>query len=141
MRNKIDFLQDLASKVLYNPKNNCLEWQGCKDKDGYGKTCANYKHVRAHRLMYQEVYNKDITNSFICHRCDNPSCCNVLHLYEGDILTNAKDRRERRDNITDKIRKQAAKFYVESSLSYKDIAEIYNAKPMTIHTWVKKYYA
>jgi hypothetical protein len=32
----------------------------------------------------------------LLHRCDNPSCCNVRHLYEGTHAQNMKDRRERR---------------------------------------------
>lgn len=75
-------------------KNDCWEWQGYKDRDGYGRLHCNEtkKQISAHRFIYEFV--KDIKlskNIFICHNCDNSSCVNPNHLWEGTHEDNMKD--------------------------------------------------
>lgn len=76
----------------------CWEWSGARDRDGYG-ICGNRSgsegERRAHRFSY-ELHFGPITEGFIiCHRCDNPPCCNPAHLYLGTDADNATDRKDR----------------------------------------------
>lgn len=77
------------------PKESCWEWGGSKTFTGYGRVWIDGKHVYAHRLAW-ELTNGEIPKGMhICHRCDNPPCCNPEHLFLG---TDA-------DNTTDKMQK------------------------------------
>lgn len=71
--------------------DSCWIWRGCKDKDGYGLWTINYKQWRGHRFSFWVTHGKINTKSMICHTCDNPSCVNPDHLYEGNATTNNRD--------------------------------------------------
>jgi len=84
---KIFYKEFLKTKYVINENTGCWTWTGTTDNDGYG----GYNHQRAHRLFY-ELYKGTINNGFlICHTCDNPSCVNPDHLYEGTNQSNMDD--------------------------------------------------
>jgi len=92
---RTNILDNFFNNININKyKDNCWEWKGRKDKDGYG-LIAIRQNVRAHRFSY-EFHNKiSAGEMMICHKCDNPKCVNPDHLYAGTALDNARDRKER----------------------------------------------
>lgn len=72
----------------------CWNWQLAKDKDGYGVSKFNGKKIAAHRLSFYFATGK-LSELWILHKCDNPSCVNPKHLYEGTNRENVRDRTER----------------------------------------------
>jgi hypothetical protein len=63
-------------------------------KNGYGI----FNNHRAHRLSWEFYYDIITPGLLVCHKCDNPSCCNPEHLFLGTFLDNNRDRhRKNRD--------------------------------------------
>lgn len=72
--------------------NGCIEWQGTKNKTGYGKVRRRKigKDLLAHRYAYYLLHGY-FPQEYACHTCDNPSCCNPHHLFDGTNSENQKD--------------------------------------------------
>ena len=71
----------------------CWPWLGMRIR-GYGFIVATHhgKRVPAHRLAFEIAVGAPIpTGMSICHRCDNPPCCNPAHLFLGTQSDNARD--------------------------------------------------
>lgn len=71
----------------------CLEWQGRKHNQGYGVFYAKKtgKTILAHRAVYAEAHGPIPPKMFVCHKCDNPACVRLGHLYLGTIQDNNRD--------------------------------------------------
>lgn len=103
--------EKIAAKVAIHP-NGCWEWQGSLAAHGYGTVTFKkpiqeymrdlgvltgkslYNH-RAHRAAYALAYGQIASGEHICHRCDNPSCCNPAHLFAGTQSENMVDMLEK----------------------------------------------
>lgn len=70
--------------------NECWNFKGYKEK-GYGGFHFMGRPILAHRMAYL-LRNGDIPEGlYVCHTCDNPSCCNPNHLFTGTQLENMRD--------------------------------------------------
>jgi hypothetical protein len=74
---------------------NCWEWLGHKQQTGHGCWVKWGKRDKAYRWAYQFVIGPIPPKLFICHHCDNPSCCNPAHLYAGTHADNMRDMKDR----------------------------------------------
>lgn len=85
----------LLDGVHRNPANGCWEWHRHRSVKGYGKTSVGGSSRRisclAHRLSYALFCGPIPDEQFVCHRCDNPRCCNPVHLFPGDQQANMDD--------------------------------------------------
>jgi len=91
-------LKERLEEKLVPNANGCLEWIGNLDKDGYGLIRDGGKRLRTHRVAWMLHYGETPTLN-VLHKCDNPRCCRVDHLFLG---TNA-------DNVADKVSKGRAR--------------------------------
>ncbi len=58
----------------------CVLWQGCRDRDGYGARSVNGKRVFVHRWVYEQVHGPIPPGMTVDHLCRNPACYNLDHL-------------------------------------------------------------
>ena len=71
--------------------DNCIEFTG-NIKDGYGRySYGPNRGKRAHRVAWEEVNGVIPEGMFVCHKCDNPPCINIDHLFLGTPLDNMRD--------------------------------------------------
>ena len=78
--------------------NGCWIWKGHINKAGYGRIRRDHKDMSTHRYSWL-IHNGDIPkNMFICHKCDNPICCNPEHLFLGTPKDNSQDRKNKKRN-------------------------------------------
>lgn len=88
---------------------NCHVWIKSKTREGYGL----YHGQLAHRHIYMLTYGEESLNGlYVCHRCDNPSCVNIDHLFAGSPTDNVQDAiakgrfKTRRIEISDSLREK-----------------------------------
>lgn len=76
--------------------DDCWMWHGATGNGGYGRLGAGKGiQVRAHRAIWA-LENGPISPSLeVCHRCDNPPCCNPAHLFLGTHRANMSDMKEK----------------------------------------------
>lgn len=80
------------SKVSKGKKNDCWEWKAARLKSGYGVfMMPGNLTLRAHRIVSFLVDGPISEDLHVCHKCDNPSCCNPDHLFRGTRFDNLRD--------------------------------------------------
>jgi hypothetical protein len=73
----------------------CWPYIGCSLPKGYGRIKLACEFVtQASRATYM-LQTRTIPGRWqlVCHRCDNPSCCNPAHLFLGTDQDNKDDMR------------------------------------------------
>jgi hypothetical protein len=80
------------AKVDIRGPNECWNWKQSKDRDGYGMSFVAGKRGRSHREAFRLSVSPIPKGLCVCHRCDNPSCCNPSHLFLGTVTDNNRDK-------------------------------------------------
>lgn len=81
------------AKVSRGAPDSCWEWQGCRNRDGYGVFMLSRAQGsdRAHRVSWALLHGPIPSGKVVRHRCDNPSCVNPAHLLLGTQAQNVED--------------------------------------------------
>lgn len=136
------------SKVKIGP--TCWEWQGIKQRRGYGRIQIQRRMIIASRFAYFLYYLQDPKDLFVCHTCDNPSCVNPLHLFLGTALDNNRDRDRKgragdlrgekcgHNTLTESQVLEIRRLYKPFEMGYKKLGKMFNVTPTTIHKIVHR---
>lgn len=89
-----DLATRFAAKVEPDP-SGCLLWTATTVGMGYGHIWADGRLQLAHRVAWTMKNGEIPAGALVLHKCDVPACVNTDHLYLGDALQNARDRKDR----------------------------------------------
>jgi len=133
----------LYSRIRFGNQDDCWNWVGCKAKYGYGVIGTNRGYKHAHRVMWELYHGVKIYSSkiFVCHKCDNPSCCNPNHLFLGTHKDNMQDKTLKGRGNNTKLKPneilEIRKLY-RNGTSQRDIAETFCVDQSNISYIVSK---
>lgn len=91
MRPDAPAIMEKVWKYVKVMPNGCWEWQRWKNALGYGGTSWRNRAWMVTRLVYAASHGPFDPMLYVCHKCDNPSCCNPGHFFLGDHTTNQRD--------------------------------------------------
>lgn len=86
------FAERFWSRVQRASPNECWLWTGMTC-GGYGRIKVNGQAIGAHRIAW--TLTNGATPLDICHKCDNPPCCNPAHLFAAEHVVNMRDMAEK----------------------------------------------
>ena len=72
----------------------CKEFQGYKDRDGYGRVYnpRTKRQYPAHRKVFEDAYGVLPSTVVVRHSCDNAGCIELDHLIDGTQADNIADK-------------------------------------------------
>lgn len=129
------------SKIEVKGPNDCWPWKAGRRDGQYGNFWLQGKDYLAHRISYF-LKHGDI-RGLICHRCDNPCCCNPIHLFKGTAAENnldmAKKGRQANRCLTPKTVQSIIAFNEYEHLSAYKIAKLLGLKCSTVDSVLRGY--
>lgn len=72
--------------------SGCIEYKGPHLFSGYGTFNYSGKKTLAHRFAWELWKGPIPAGMWVLHKCDNPPCCNIDHLFLGTCQDNTDDR-------------------------------------------------
>lgn len=132
-------------------EDDCWTWSSTTNNRGYGKIFRSRiapNFVLAHRLSYEIHHGPLPDGASVCHRCDNPPCCNPRHLFLGTHRQNMEDaaikgrmhpgEQSKTARLTAPDVVRIRQRYAAGGITYAAIANEYGVGQMTICHIVKR---
>jgi hypothetical protein len=116
-------------------KTRCWVWTGATYQDGYGHVSEGYREGSAHRVVW--VWKYGSTKLCVLHRCDNPACVRLSHLFTCTHRDNSDDKIKKgrgrwlsgefhpRAKLTDKEVDVLRRRYLEGGVTHRQLARLF----------------
>lgn len=75
--------------------DGCWEFTGAHCTTGYGRIYYEGSLQLTHRVSWFLTYGGIEEGLCVCHKCDNPPCCNPEHLFVGTHKDNETDKKSK----------------------------------------------
>lgn len=109
--------QKIQSNISIDSETGCWEPSWLKDKERYSQIGTAIGWYATHRVSYTVFKGIIPDGMIVCHKCDNPPCCNPEHLFVGT----------QHQNLLDMSNKGRGNYFTESKIK----ACIENARKTT----------
>ena len=133
------FLSQLLERIDAQDINSCWNWnRGVNDEKhngigSYGVVWYGGKR-KAHRLMKELIHgappSKDL---YACHKCNNPRCCNPLHIYWGTAKQNVQDCKN-----SGRLVREIGQERYNAKLTEEMVIRIINEAPTRTYGWGRR---
>lgn len=110
-----------ASRYNIDPATGCYEWNGGRNRAGYGLYPIDNGQRFAHRVAWANLHGEIPPGMIICHHCDNPCCVNPDHLFLGTPADNTADMMKKG---RDRHRPQVGEKHWKARLTPADVMEM-----------------
>lgn len=94
-----DLKERMRLKVSRSNAANCWPLTGYKTRFGHGQVGAGGTLFYTHRVAWEMANGPIGEGMCICHKCDNPACCNPAHLFVGTQADNVRDCHSKRRTV------------------------------------------
>jgi hypothetical protein len=92
MTPRLSMRERFFSKTRRDDVTGCLLWIASTHPTGYGRfSMGHSRWERAHRVAWQLAHGAIPAGQCVLHKCDNPSCVEVEHLFLGTQPENLID--------------------------------------------------
>lgn len=117
--------------------DDCWEWTRAMTQLGYGVVRMDGRNFFVHRIAFFLTHGPFPNALKICHKCDNPKCCNPDHLFLGTQADNLHDmfRKDRRPaakgvgtaaaKLNDAIVREIRERYAKGGVTHRKLASEY----------------
>lgn len=120
----------------------CWPWTAYVTEYGYGMCTSDRGREWAHRFAFYLANAKQpLGDLLVCHKCDNPPCCNPKHLFKGtqadnmhDMMSKEREAYNEKHNFS-KLREEVVINILKDSAagySRKTLADKYGVHVVTI---------
>ena len=129
---------------LKEMENGCIECISHKiPKRGYPIITRDKERQKLGKYLYEKEFGKVEKKLDMCHKCDNPKCVNIEHIYFGTRKENVRDMMVRNRNqkgemkMNSKLKEWQIQEIMKSNKNLHELGKMYKVAPATIRD-VKK---